>query len=82
MEIFKAFAFKNNLSQPSASQEAAVTRTEPNWGALLSGRNAIRSLALAGMAVLTVLIPASSAGDWAPLGPICVGFVVVGLVSA
>jgi len=42
---------------------------------------AIRSaplLALAGMAVLTVLIPASSAGGWALLGPICVGLVVVG----
>ena len=35
-------------------------------------------LAVTGMVVLTILIPAGSAGDWTLLGPICVGLVVVG----
>lgn len=42
---------------------------------------AIRSaplLAFTGMVVLTLLIPAGSAGDWTLLGPICVGLAVVG----
>ncbi|WP_255468849.1 MFS transporter [Reyranella sp. CPCC 100927] len=56
----------------------SITGSGARGGGVGRAIQAAPLLAFAGMVVLSILIPAGSAADWARLGPICVGLVVVG----